>query len=734
MKKNLMIAIVIEIVLVIAAIFMYVKWDGSQGQDFQYIRSEEVYRLLSFTYYSEDEWKDNLSDELSKRVSKSDLETILDKLGLSDYISCDNVSKQVTREQFYTIYDQILDILDVDNAVSNASVLVLGDPDDTDTAETSIGSQSLGFLSKYVSASKVYQVYLYNGTIIGIRGNSQEAVTLNNVYVTDTDNGQVSFIVGDQTYTYDADVGESISNVICDIGWENGEIKSISKKEASIEGRILSYTDTSIEIEGYGVITTEDNFRLYRVYDGVQEISRDNLIIGNMSAKFVVAGDKISACLLNEPESLETIRVLLKGNQTAETHTTFGITSDVDFTLTTSTGTTTLTAGSVLSVDSVSADDLANGITVAPADGSKLYLTGMAEFDSTIGYDGTFEIRSYDGSYAIINELSLEKYLYGVVPSEMPSSFEKEAQKVQAVCARSYAYNCICQSAYPEYGAHLDDSTAFQVYNKGATNDTAIAAVDETVGQVLKYNDQVLSTYYFSTSCGLTTDPLVWNWEEGTDTTYLSGVCLSTSPTTDFDYSSSDAFLAYLQSDASAYYENQCPYFRWSTTINIPDGDTYRTIISNLKAASSEDVMIYDNSQKETTADKLGTLESISVTKRSKSGCAYELCLDCTKGTVYIETENKVRTFLGNFVSDVTLQDGTTASSSKLLPSAFFVITTQSVSDDVLTGSITGGGYGHGLGMSQNGANAMAKQGAGYLDILNTFYQNITVENLTTTN
>ena len=56
----------------------------------------------------------------------------------------------------------------------------------------------------------------------------------------------------------------------------------------------------------------------------------------------------------------------------------------------------------------------------------------------------------------LVNELPLEEYLYAVVPSEMPASYELEALKAQAVCARSYAYNQTQGLSYPEYNAHVD--------------------------------------------------------------------------------------------------------------------------------------------------------------------------------------------------------------------------------------------------------------------------------------
>ena len=88
-----------------------------------------------------------------------------------------------------------------------------------------------------------------------------------------------------------------------------------------------------------------------------------------------------------------------------------------------------------------------------------------------------------------------------------------------------------------------------------------------------------------------------------------------------------------------------------------------------------------------------------------------------------METENKIRRVLGGSGYEIRKQDGTNVASSSLLPSAFFTIQREG---DIFF--IKGGGYGHGIGMSQNGANEMAKKGKNYIDILTLFFQGITVE------
>ncbi len=82
-----------------------------------------------------------------------------------------------------------------------------------------------------------------------------------------------------------------------------------------------------------------------------------------------------------------------------------------------------------------------------------------------------------------------------------------------------------------------------------------------------------------------------------------------------------------------------------------------------------------------------------------------------------MKSEYDIRAVLGSDTYTILLQDGREIKGSNLLPSAFMNIV---YSDDVY--SIYGGGYGHGIGMSQNGANEMAKTGLGYEEILKFFY------------
>jgi stage II sporulation protein D len=195
------------------------------------------------------------------------------------------------------------------------------------------------------------------------------------------------------------------------------------------------------------------------------------------------------------------VRVLLADRKRALT-----LTSDVPFSVRDGLGTThTLAAGSVtldatltLAVDGL-ATPLTPPLTFRAGAGAPLTLK--------LPYRGQIQVDVVDGKLRAINVVGLEQYLYGVVPSEMPSFWAGEALKAQAVAARSYAM------ATRQVGAPYDlfSDTRSQMYLGLSHEDPASsAAVDATKSQVLYYGGRVATTYFSSTSGGQTESAADW--------------------------------------------------------------------------------------------------------------------------------------------------------------------------------------------------------------------------------
>jgi SpoIID/LytB domain protein len=117
-------------------------------------------------------------------------------------------------------------------------------------------------------------------------------------------------------------------------------------------------------------------------------------------------------------------------------------------------------------------------------------------------YRGSLKFAVNGSATRVVNFVNVEDYLRGVVPSEMPSSWNAEALKVQAVAARSYALSG--DSRFPNF-ADTCDTTLCQVY-LGASNEKASTntAIDQTAGQVRVKGTAVARTEFSSSTGGYT--------------------------------------------------------------------------------------------------------------------------------------------------------------------------------------------------------------------------------------
>lgn len=118
-------------------------------------------------------------------------------------------------------------------------------------------------------------------------------------------------------------------------------------------------------------------------------------------------------------------------------------------------------------------------------------------------YRGEFMLINNGKGLTVINDIPIEEYLRGVVPSEMPSSWEHEAHKAQAIAARSYALANLGKRA--KLGYDLNDTPEDQAYG-GATAETVQTnnAVIETEGIVLIHDGKIIPAYYSASAGGHT--------------------------------------------------------------------------------------------------------------------------------------------------------------------------------------------------------------------------------------
>ena len=324
-------------------------------------------------------------------------------------------------------------------------------------------------------------------------------------------------------------------------------------------------------------------------------------------------------------------------------------------------------------------------------------------------YHGAFEIvqnYSKEGFY-VVNLVELQEYLKGVVPNEMPVAFGLEALKAQAVAARNYVLTPRTQ-AYKEF--NVVDSVASQVYFGANTEeDLATRAVMETDGVVALYNNELILALYSSTAGGYTesyanafSDPNTKLFPSPTKP-YLAAV----PDRSEFEPLNNDAKAKKFYEVKVPSFDIESPYYRWSKEWGVNE---LEEVLRKTLPAQSKTGFVHPVVKEN---EDIGKIKDIIVMKRGDSGKIMEVEIGTTKGCYIISKELVIRR--------VFQKDGVS------LPSANAVFEKQIDNyGNVKSIVIYGGGYGHGVGMSQFGAGYMAtKLRQPYYNILRHYYTDI---------
>ena len=334
-------------------------------------------------------------------------------------------------------------------------------------------------------------------------------------------------------------------------------------------------------------------------------------------------------------------------------------------------------------------------------------------------YSGSFEIYCEEEGLVLVNETSLEEYVKGVLPGEMPSSYPTEALKAQAICARTYACMKKVHPFYPEWNVEVDDSTSCQVYGYHTRTELTDLAVDETRGKILLNRENELEQcYYYSTSCGISAPVNVWHGSGEDD--------LSVTKSAEQIREMNQEFKQYITQIHDSHLEKEEPFYRWNYTVEKVDKDIFLEKIKERYRLCSQFIRM-DGEQ---SIDSLGKIKNMRIVERLNSSIADCLEVEFEKGMIDIWGEYNIRYVLAQ-KGFATLQDGAKYEIQSILPSAFIALELIcNKKGNVIGYSLIGGGFGHGVGMSQNGAKHMAKAGNSAEEILKTYYSGCSLVNL----
>ena len=527
---------------------------------------------------------------------------------------------------------------------------------------------------------------------------------------------------------------DSLAETVADVTVEEGEITSLVLKPDKVTAKVLRADAESIELEGYGELLFSKDWKLYRLYDGLAVEPSEKLLVGSSGNEFILENGKVCAALLTEVPDMENIRVLI-GTEgfTGLYHEEVRVTADVVFTVSDGEKEQHLEAGEECTFTKADFAENAGRITIVPEDADgKITLLSIKRSGGTPSYRGSLEVNCREEGLLVVNELTVEEYLYAVLPSEMPSDFGEEALKAQAICARSYAYRELLANRYAEYGAHVDDSVSCQVYNNIPESPASILAVKDTHGQVLLYDGQVAQCYYFSTSGGHTTSAADV-WENAAEESYLPGkLHVVTEPGEPSEVrrvkaeEADEAYMtAFLTEEGETTYDSESPWYRWEAFLSL-DG-LEETMLTSLQAryrVVPEQILTYDTDSGEFVSEPvmaLGQLQRLQVQERGVGGIATKLLIVGTEGVFLVKNEYNIRSILAPVDTAVYREMGETVNGAALLPSAFITLQ-RGIYQGEEGYLVTGGGYGHGVGMSQCGADAMAQKGYSCEEIIEEYY------------
>ncbi len=368
-------------------------------------------------------------------------------------------------------------------------------------------------------------------------------------------------------------------------------------------------------------------------------------------------------------------------------------------------------------------------------------------------YRGGFQYQRLSGdNITVVNVLPLEDYVKGVVCYEMGREWPLEALKTQAVCARTYALRRI--GFHKDRGFDVCNSASCQVYygfgnGKPDTGPSATSdrAVEETAGQVLRYNGEMAETYYSSCHGGASEDAkYIW----GTDTTnqypYLCGVIDPYEQTLD----DRNPFNPWKVTYTAAQLQKRIQSYGYGTKTSLDHLELTYSKLGNVIQVK----FCYANGQSNTITPRntpgirsiFGVL-SIRFTVNGQTvsgetqkpqqpsgstggwplagggtlsggGDAYVIS---GSGTVSAVPEDKdLYAIAGSGKTEVLGGTAAPEGDGDVSTGSNEGGGTVSVSGDTYV--LTGGGNGHQVGMSQYGANAMARQGFSYDEILTFYY------------
>ena len=650
---------------------------------------------------------------------------------------CQEIGQYMKEEDWYEAFDQFLTCHQLDQKICRETIGIIGGKDWVYKPELAEGQLLAvdGTVYSYISdefARLKYinvDAYRMENTLLAIREKMTDPVVFSEAYLEEADESGIRFFYRECELYHPCGQKQGSEQIVT-LGLRGGELISYEEDGEIISGKTLQVTEHAVTLEEQGEIPFGEVCEGYYQKEEVHSSNTSDIPIGYAFTDYLIKDGKICAFLILPKERMEYIRVAIQqSDYRGLYHKEVILQSSEELMLSYLENgerkEEPLSAGKKL-VLTQDTDYLKEGMlkVVNPTNSGRTDLLSVHRNQGIPSYRGNFEIHKTEEGLLLINELLLEEYLYAVVPSEMPSTYPSESLKAQAVCARTYSYGYLEHAGLPALGAHVDDSVNYQVYNNIMEKKSSTDAVRQTGGELLLQDGKPITAYYYSTSCGYGTDDRIWKVEGEGAAPYLRSVHIAqdenkesqeiseqtdTTQTDELQKKSEqeEVLREYLTTVHEEDYEKEEPWYRWSYTVQDLDIDL-------LKKKLQERGISFTDFKK---------VKDMEIIRRAAGGSARTLVISTDQGELQVEGEYEIRYVL-NQEGKVIRQDDSEYTLSTILPSAYFVMDLQKGKKGITGYTLSGGGFGHGVGMSQNAAKAMAQSGKTYEEILAMFYWN----------
>lgn len=676
-------------------------------------------------------------EEAFNVLSSSKLKSVLQELFGSSTLN----SEVEKRDQLY-----LYEVIEAYNAALQAqnksityeSLVILATPADEMQLEAwqlATDSGKFYFEGLVVDPLKnqTLNVAVWGEHLLGVMEIENTSTILKECKILQVTEGIVTFEVAGMTFSYEQNQVVTQNNVgtIGQLEITEGKVTNFMTETQQEIDTLVSISASEITLEKAGSFGY-DQINVYDQTDVGCYTSLEALPYG-IKVAYTTQEGKITSLQVIGQSLINAMRVVLTSEGSYEQREV-QLVGEADYDIIYENRASTLEVGTTWSSESFEWQSGSPTVRFVPRADSLLTINSIVKGESAPSYKGTIEVTKTEKGYVIVNEVDLEDYVAGVIPSEMPTSYGIEALKAQAIAARTYAVASLTSSKFMTYGAHVDDTTASQVYNRIAANDAAYEAASATAGFVLKSEGQFISNKFFAASCGYTANfGEVWAGQSfpGNTPSYLISRQQYLGDRLVNNLQEEESFKNFIQLDAEDMdaFDEDSPWFRWQVTLS--EEELEQLLMPSLKQLSTryKGLITYESKagiQTDAPIEDLGKIVSLEAKQRGQGGNLMILGIYAEKGNVMVSTEYLIRSlFASNAKQDlsVTRSNDTTVSQMTLLPSAFFTIE-QAKDEQGSLQSITlfGGGNGHGVGLSQDGARGMAERGYIYKEILSHYY------------